>query len=130
MPDDLVADGLCVRVGAEQYLRPDAFGLTDEAEEDVLGTDVVVVERKRFPQRQVEHLLGAGRERDSAGDGLVARANHLDHLGADFVDGDVERVEDSGSESMFVSEDSQQQVLGVPQLWFRLRASSSASTIA
>jgi hypothetical protein len=72
-----------------------------------------MVERERFPQREVERLLGAACEWDSAGDLLVAPANHLRHLGADFVDSDVERVEDSGSQSTFVSEHSQQQVLGV-----------------
>ena len=48
--DDLLAD--LVQVGAElhQHLRGDAFALADEAEQDVLGADVVVAELQRLAQ--------------------------------------------------------------------------------
>ena len=44
-------------------LRGNAFALTDEAEQDVLGADVVVAETQRLPKRELEHLLRARRER-------------------------------------------------------------------
>src|SRR5207245_530193 len=74
-PDDLVADLLGVGVEVEQDARSDALVLADEPEQDVLRADVVVAERQRFAQRQLEHLLGAGRERDLAGRDLVALAD-------------------------------------------------------
>ena len=62
--DDLLANPAEVGAQLDQHLGGDALALADEAEEDVLGTDVVVAELQRFPQRQLEDLLGARRERD------------------------------------------------------------------
>ena len=42
----------------------DTFTLADEAEQDVLGADVVVAELQRLPQRELEDLLGAWSEGD------------------------------------------------------------------
>ena len=55
-----------VEVGAEllQDLRGDALALADQAEQDVLGADVVVAELQRLAERELEDLLGARRERD------------------------------------------------------------------
>ena len=61
---DLVADLLGLGVEVEQDARRDALVLADQAEQDVLGADVVVTQRERLAQRQLEHLLGARRERD------------------------------------------------------------------
>ena len=70
--DDLLAH--LVQVGAEldEHLGGDALALADEAEQDVLGADVVVAELQRFAQGQLEHLLGARRERDVPGRLLLA----------------------------------------------------------
>src|SRR5262249_2282444 len=70
--DDLVADLLGVGVEVEEDARGNAFVLADEAEQNVLGADVVVTEAERFAQRELEHLLRARRERDLAGRDLVA----------------------------------------------------------
>ena len=51
-----------------------------EPEQDVLGPDVVVAQRERLTERQLEHLLGARGERDLAGGGFLARADDPDHL--------------------------------------------------
>ena len=91
--DDLVADLLGVGVEVEQDAGGDALVLAHEAEQDVLGADVVVAERERLAQRQLEHLLGARGERDLAGGDLLAGADDPDHLGADALDRDVERLE-------------------------------------
>src|SRR5436309_10258799 len=91
--DDLVADLLCVRVEVEQDARCDALVLADEAEQDVLGADVVVAERERLAERQLEDLLRARGERDLAGRDLVTLADDPRHLGPDLLDGDVERLE-------------------------------------
>src|SRR5205823_1959588 len=64
--DDLVADLLGVGVEVEEDPSRDALVLADEAEQDVLGADVVVAEGERLAQRKLEHLLRARRERDLA----------------------------------------------------------------
>src|SRR5256885_6994608 len=51
-------------VEVEQDARRDALVLANEAEQDVLGADVVVAERESLAQCQLEHLLRAGRERE------------------------------------------------------------------
>ena len=47
-----------------QDLRADAAALADQAQQQVLGADVVVVQLQRLAQRQLEHLLGPRGERD------------------------------------------------------------------
>ena len=64
--DDLLAHPDEVGAELHEHLGGHALALTDEAEEDVLGADVVVAELQRLAERQLEHLLGAGREGDVA----------------------------------------------------------------
>ena len=111
-PDDLVADLLGVGVEVEQDAGGDALVLAHEAEQDVLGADVVVAERERLAQRQLEHLLGARRERDLAGGDLLAGADDADDLRAHALDGDVEGLEDAGGEALLLAQQAEQDVLG------------------
>src|SRR5207248_782166 len=62
--DDLVADLLRVGIEVEEDAGGDALVLAHEAEQDVLGADVVVAERQRLAQCQLEHLLRPRCERD------------------------------------------------------------------
>ena len=110
--DDLVADLFRIRVEVEQDARGDALVLAHEAEQDVLGADVVVPEREGLAQRQLEHLLGARRERNLARGDLVALADDARDLGTDLLHGDVERLEDAGSEALLLAKQAQQDVLG------------------
>ena len=110
--DDLVADLLGVGVEVEQDAGGDALVLAHEAEQDVLGADVVVAQRQRLAQRQLEDLLGARRERDLAGGDLLAGADDAHDLGADALDGDVEGLEDAGREALLLAEQAEQDVLG------------------
>ncbi len=111
-PDHLVADLVGVGVEVEQDAGGDALVLTHQAEQDVLGADVVVAERERLAQRQLEHLLGARRERDLAGGDLLAGADDADDLRADAFGGDVERLEDAGGQALLLAEQAEQDVLG------------------
>ena len=56
--DHLLADPVGVSAQLDQHLRGDALALADQAEQDVLGADVVVAQLQRLPQRQLQHLLG------------------------------------------------------------------------
>ena len=110
--DDLVADLLAVGVEVEQDARGDALVLAHEAEQDVLGADVVVAEGERLAQGELEHLLGARRERDLAGGDLLARAHDADDLGANALDRDVQALQDASGETLLLAEEAEQDVLG------------------
>ena len=109
---DLVADLVGLGVEVEQDARRDAFVFADQAQQDVLGADVVVTQRERLAQRQLEHLLGARRERDLAGGDLVALADDAHDGGADLFGRDLERVEHARGDALFLAQEAEQQVLG------------------
>ena len=75
--DHLLAHPVQVGAQLDQHLGGHALTLTDQAEQDVLGADVVVAELQRLAQRQLEHLLRARRERDVPGRRLLALADDL-----------------------------------------------------
>ena len=110
--DDRRADLLEIGAEVEQHLRGDALALADEAEQDVLGADVVVAELQRLAQRQLEHLLGARRERDVAGRHEGALADEVLDLRVDVLERDVERLERLGGDAVLLADQTEQQVLG------------------
>src|SRR5450631_2492645 len=73
---------LAFAVGIATRAEGAGFVLGYEAEQDVLGTDVVVPEAQRFAQRQLEDLLGARCKRYLADGDLLAGADDPDHFGA------------------------------------------------
>jgi hypothetical protein len=110
--DDLVADLLGVGVEVEEDPGSDALVLANEAEQDVLGADVVVTQRKGLTQSQLEHLLRTGREGDLAGGHLLAGADDADNLSADTLDGDVQGLQDASGQSLLLTEEAEEDVLG------------------
>jgi len=78
----------------------------------VLGADVVVAQRERLTQRELEHLLCAWRERDLAGGDLLARTDDAHDLRTNALDGDVERLEHACGEPLLLAEEAEQDVLG------------------
>src|SRR3712207_1551025 len=111
-PDDLVADLLGVGVEVEEDAGGDALVLPDQAEQDVLGADVVVAQAQRLTEGELEHLLGAWREGDLTGGDLFAGADDAHDLRAHTLDGDVQRLEDAGGEALFLTQQTEQDVLG------------------
>ena len=109
--DDLVADLLSVGVEVEQDAGGDTLVLAHQPEQDVLGADVVVAERERLAQRELEHLLRARRERDLTGRDLVALADDAGHLGAHLLDGDVELLEHARGKALLLAQQAEQDVL-------------------
>ncbi len=103
-----------VQVGAEpdQHLRGDPVALADQAEQDVLGADVVVAELQRLAQRQLEHLLGPRGERDVPGRRLLAPADDLLDLLPDRVQADAERLQRLGRDALALVDQAEQDVLG------------------
>jgi hypothetical protein len=103
-PDHLVADLLGVRVEVEQDPGGDALVLAHQAEQDVLGADVVVAQAQRLAKRQLQDLLRARREGNLTGGDLLAGADDSHHLGAHALDGDVERFEHPRRQALLLAE--------------------------
>jgi len=78
----------------------------------VLGADVVVAERKRLAQRELEHLLGTRRERDLPGLDRVAPADDPRYLSAHVLERHVERLEHARRDPLLLAQKPEQDVLG------------------
>ena len=87
--DDLLANPVEVRAELDQNLRSDAFALANEAEQDVLGADVVVSELQRLPQAELEDLLRSWRKGNVAAGRLLALSDDLFDLLAHAFKGDA-----------------------------------------
>jgi hypothetical protein len=110
--DDLLTHLVEVRAELLQDLGGDALALADQAEQDVLGADVVVAELQRLAQRQLEHLLGTRRERDVPGGRGLAATDDLGDLLADGLERDVHRLERLRRDAFTLVDEAQQDVLG------------------
>ena len=110
--DDLLADPAEVGPELHEHLGGHALALTDEAEEDVLGADVVVAELQRLAERELEDLLGAGGERDVAARRGAALADDLLDLAADGLERDAEGLEGLRGDALALVDETEQDVLG------------------
>ena len=110
--DDLLADAGQVGAELDEHLGGDALALADQAEEDVLGADVVVAELQRLAQRQLEDLLGARRERDVPGRRRAALADDLLDLAAHGLERDAQALERLGRDAFALVDQPEQDVLG------------------
>ena len=114
--DDLLAHAAEVGAERHEHLGGDALALTDEAEQQVLGADVVVAELERLAQRELEHLLGPGRERRCAAGGGARWADRLLHLLPDRLERDPERLERLGGDAFALVDQPEQDVLGAEEV--------------
>ncbi len=110
--DDLLAHAAEIGAELDEHLRGDALALADQAEQDVLGADVVVAELQRLAQRELEHLLGARRERDVARGRGPALTDDLLDLAAHGLERDAERLEGLGRDAFALVDQPEQDVLG------------------
>ena len=101
-------------IGAEldEHLGGHALAGADDPEQDVLGPDVVVPQLQGLAQRVLEHLLGAGRERDVTRGRLLARADDVLDLLAGGAQGDAHGLEGFGGDALTLVDQAEQQVLG------------------
>ena len=103
-----------VQVDAErlQHARGDALALADQAEQQVLGADVVVVEPARLVDGQLDHALGARRQPDVADDRAIATADDELDRGAHLGQLDVQVLEHPRRDALALADEPEQQVLG------------------
>ena len=71
-----------------------------------------MAEGERFAQRELEHGLGAGRERDLAGRHLVALADDTRDRDTRPLAGQAEPRKNSSGDPLFLTEQPEEQVLG------------------
>ncbi len=113
--DHLLAHAAEVRAEADEHGGGNALALTDEAEKHVLGADVAVAQLQRLAQGKLEDLLGPRRERRRTTRRGARHADGLFHLLAHGLEGDPERLECLGGNSLAFVDQSQKNVLGADE---------------
>jgi 1-acyl-sn-glycerol-3-phosphate acyltransferase len=111
-PEHLLADPDQVRAERVQHLRGGTLTVADQAEQDVLGTDRVVAERQRLPQRHVQHLLGLRCVRYVHRRHPPALADGLLDLLAHRRQADAQRLQRLSRHAVVHLDEAEQEVLG------------------
>src|SRR5262249_18044746 len=109
--DDLLTDPGQVSAQADQHLSSYPLALAHQAEEQWLGPDVVVPELERLSERQLQDLLGPGRERRRTGGRRAGRADGLLYLPAHRFQADPQRLERLRRHPFTFVDEAQQEVL-------------------
>ncbi|SKT88236.1 Protein of uncharacterised function (DUF3170) [Mycobacteroides abscessus subsp. abscessus] len=110
--DDLLTHPSQLGAQLDEHLCGHALALTNQAEQDVLGADVVVAELQRLAQAQLQHLLGTRSERNVPGRRLLTLADDLLDLAAHPFQRDAQRLERLGGDALALMDQTQQDVLG------------------
>ena len=108
-----LADVFELQAEVHQHLGGDAFLLAQQAEQQVLGADVVVVEVAGLFHRVFDDLLGTRGLRQLAHrDHVRAGLDDLLDLQADLAEVDVEVLQDVGGDARAFLDQAEQDVLG------------------
>ena len=94
-----------------QHIEGNALAVAHEAEQQMLGADVMVAQATGFFEGKFEYLLGAGREVNLAAFMLAGAGESLDNL---FHAGRLETqlAQNTGGHAAFFANQTEQQVLG------------------
>ena len=115
--EDLLAGLLDVHVEVLKHAGGDAVAFAQQAEQDVLGADVGVVERLGFLGGEGEHLLHAGRVGDVADHLLIGSgANLFLDLHADGFEVKAHLLEHVDRDALAKFDQPEQQVLGADKV--------------
>jgi len=77
---DLISHPVEVRAELHQNLRRDSFTFSNQAEQDVFGADVGMIDLQCFTQAEFENLFCSRREWDVSARGLLAMSDDLFNL--------------------------------------------------
>jgi hypothetical protein len=111
---DLLRGPRDVDAGGGKYLGADAATLADQRQQEMLGLDEGVAELRRFARRQLEQLLGPGRERyvPARRARRVAAADDPLDLGPSGAELHPEGVQDLARNPRLLGDEAEQEVLG------------------
>ena len=93
-----------------------ALAFANQAQQQVLGADVVVPELTGFFERQLQHPFGSWRERDFHGHEAGAAADDFFHLNAGILEVDPHRLEHLGGHAGALTDQAQQDLLGAHEV--------------
>jgi hypothetical protein len=111
--DHFVADPLRIGTEGKQDASRGTSLLADEAEQEVLGVDMVLSEILRLTQRPLERILRFWRERDRSGRrGLIAPTDHLHDSVTHPICRDAKRLQHVGAGTAVLADQPEQEVLG------------------
>ena len=110
--DNLLTDPVEVGAELDEHLGGHTLTLANQAEQDVLGPDVVVAKLKRLAQAQLEDLLGARGKGDVTGRGLLTLADDLLNLFTHGIQGDPEVLQRLCRDAFALVDQAEQDVLG------------------
>ena len=110
-PDHLVTDLVEVHAEGLEDAGGDPLALAHEAQEEMLGADVVVAQPTRLVDGQLDHTLRAGREADLADDGTIAAADDELDRGSDLRQLDVHVLEHARGDALALANEAEEQVL-------------------
>jgi hypothetical protein len=102
-------------------LESHPFALPDEAEENVLSTDVVLAELHGLSERELQSLLGTGRERDLAGPRRLMSTDDCLNSLPDDARRDAEGFECLRADTVTLTGQPKEQVLGAQVVVFQHR---------
>src|SRR5690606_14012854 len=108
----LCANLLQVHTKAFEDARSDAFALTDKAEQEVLCSNVMVVQPSGLIDRKLNDLLGARSETDFPNDNRLATANDELNGRANLGELDAHVAQDTRCDAIVLANQTQQQMLG------------------
>ena len=109
--DDLVADLVEIDAQRLEDAGGDALAFAHEAQEQVLGADVVVAQPPGLVDGQLDDPLGARRQADLADDRTIAAADDELDGGADLGQLDVHVLEHPRGDALALAHEPEQEVL-------------------
>jgi hypothetical protein len=95
-----------------EHAGRDALTLSHQAQEQVFGANIVVVEAAGFLDGELNDLLGSGGQPDIAGYGALTAPDDELHGAADLVQVDAQVREHLGGYTLTLSHQPQEQMLG------------------
>jgi len=111
--ENFVADIFEFESEVHEDLSGNAFLFPQQPEQQMLGTDVVMIQVAGFIHRIFDHLLGAGSLREFAhGDHIRSGLDNFFDFDADFAEIDIEVFQDVGGNARAFLDESQQDVFG------------------
>lgn len=110
--DHLLPHAVQIGTQLHQHLGGHTLAFTDQAEQDVLGPDVVVAELKCLTQRELKDLLRPRSERDVSRRCLLPLADDLLDLLAHGFEADAQALQSLGRNPLALVDEAQEDVLG------------------